>query len=186
MRQKNDAADAAAICEAVTRPNVRTTPIKTTDQQAARVMQRTHELLSRQRVTLINAVRGHLAEFGILAPAGPQHMSQLIERVADPTTSIPAVARNALNLLIDQLVELGKQIDQLEAGMKRRCKADHDGARLLAIPGHCHVVRSGRDEIVGPSWRDAVRAHHLPRLPLPSRGDPACRLALPPVQLEPA
>lgn len=135
VRQKNDAADAAAICEAVTRPSVRTTPIKTADQQAARVMQRTHELLSRQRVTLINAVRGHLAEFGILAPAGPQHMSQLIERVADPTTPIPALARNALNLLIDQLVELGKQIDQLEAGMKRRCKADPDGARLLAVPG---------------------------------------------------
>jgi transposase len=135
VRQKNDAADAAAICEAVTRPNVRTTPIKTTDQQASRVMQRTHELLSRQRVTLMNAVRGHLAEFGILAPAGPQHMGQLIERVADPTIPIPALARNALNVLIDQLVGLGKQIDQLEVAMKRRCKADPDGARLLAIPG---------------------------------------------------
>ena len=152
VRQKNDAADAAAICEAVTRPNVRTTPIKTADQQAARVMQRTHELLSRQRVTLINAVRGHLAEFGILAPAGPQHMSQLIERVADPTTPIPALARNALNLLIDQLVELGKQIDQLEAGMKRRCKADPDGARLLG----CAPAGGVRGRARSP-WRSAAR-----------------------------
>ena len=135
VRQKNDAADAAAICEAVTRPSVRTTPIKSEDQQAARVVQRTHELLSRQRVTLINAVRGHLAEFGIHAPVGPQHIGRLIERAADPATPIPAVAREALNLLIDQLVQLGRQIDQLEAQMKRRCKADPDGARLLAVPG---------------------------------------------------
>ena len=136
VRQKNDAADAAAICEAVTRPNVRTTPIKTAEQQAARVMQRTHELLSRQRVTLINAVRGHLAEFGILAPAGPQHMSQLIERVANPATPIPALARNALNVLIDQLVELGRQIDQLEAGDEAPLQERiPDGARLLAVPG---------------------------------------------------
>ncbi|NNM73708.1 hypothetical protein HJG44_15080 [Enterovirga sp. DB1703] len=63
VRQKNEGADAAAICEAVTRPNVRTTPVKSTDQQAARVVQRTHELLSRQRVTLIHGwVRLALAE----------------------------------------------------------------------------------------------------------------------------
>lgn len=134
-RQKNDAADAAAICEAVTRPSVRTTPIKTAEQQAARVTHRTHELLSRQRVTLINAIRGHMAEFGVLAPAGPQHVGRLIERIADPQTPIPAAAREALNVLVDQLVALGQQIDRLEAEMKRRCKADADGARLLGIPG---------------------------------------------------
>jgi transposase len=135
VRQKNDAADAAAICEAATRPNVRATPVKSAEQQAARVTQRTHELLSRQRVTLINAIRGHMAEFGILAPTGPQHMGRLIERIADPRAPIPAVAREALNVLVDQLVALGRQIDRLEAEMTRRCKADGDGARLLAIPG---------------------------------------------------
>ncbi len=87
-RHKNDAADAAAICEAVTRPSMRTTPIKTPAQQAARVVHRTHELLSRQRVTLINAIRGHMAEFGIMAPAGPQHVGRLIERLADPVNPI--------------------------------------------------------------------------------------------------
>lgn len=70
-RQKNDAADAAAICEAVTRPAVRTAPIKSLTQQALRVLHRTHELLSRQRVSLINAIRSHMAEFGVIAPAGP-------------------------------------------------------------------------------------------------------------------
>ncbi|MGG5890792.1 hypothetical protein ACLF3G_27245 [Falsiroseomonas sp. HC035] len=63
-------------------------------------------------MTLINAIRGHLAEFGILAPVGPQHMGRLIERVADPTTPIPAMAREALNQLIDQLVQLGQRIDR--------------------------------------------------------------------------
>ena len=104
VRRKNDAADAAAICEAVARPSVRTTPVKTADQQAARVVQRTHELLSRQRVTLINAIRGHMAEFGVLAPAGPQHVGRLIERIVDPQVQLPAAARGALNVLADQLV----------------------------------------------------------------------------------
>jgi transposase len=146
VRQKNDAADAAAICEAVTRPSVRTTPVKTAEQQAARVIHRTHELLSRQRVTLINAIRGHMAEFGVLAPVGPQHVAPLIERIADPEIPIPAAAREALNVLADQLVALGRQVDRLEAGMRRRCREDADGARLLTIPG------------VGPITASAVLA----------------------------
>lgn len=134
-RHKNDAADAAAICEAVTRPSMRTTPIKTPAQQAARVVHRTHELLSRQRVTLINAIRGHMAEFGIMAPAGPQHVGRLIERLADPVTPIPEAVRAALNVLADQLVALSTQIDGLETKMRERCKEDDDAARLLTIPG---------------------------------------------------
>jgi transposase len=134
-RQKNDAVAAAAICEAVTRPCVRTTRIKSVEQQAARVVHRTHEVLSRQRVTLINAIRGHLAEFGILAPAGPQHVGRLIERISDPRTSIPAAVRSALTVLAGQLAELTGQINKLEAGMARRCRSDADAARLVTIPG---------------------------------------------------
>lgn len=159
IRQKNDAADAAAICEAVTRPSVRTTTAKTVEQQAARVAHRAHELLSRQRVTLINAIRGHMAEFGILAPAGPQHVGRLIERLADPASPIPDSVREALNVLADQLVALTRQIDRMEAQMRRRCREDADAARLLTIPGigpitasaiiagvpHIHGFRSGRD-----------------------------------------
>ena len=135
VRQKNDFVDAAAICEAVTRPIVRQTPTKTVEQQAARVAQRTHELLSRQRVTLINALRGHMAEFGFLAPAGPQHVGRLIERLADPATAIPSTVRDALNVLFDQLVALGREIDRMEAQMRRSCRKDENAARLLTIPG---------------------------------------------------
>jgi transposase len=99
VRQKNDFVDAAAICEAETRPSVQQTPVKTVEQQAACVTQRTHELPSRQRVTLINALRGHMAEFGILAPAGAQHVGRLIEKLADHTAPIPSAVRGALNVL---------------------------------------------------------------------------------------
>jgi hypothetical protein len=95
VRRKNDAADAAAIREAVTRPSVRTTAVETAEQQAARVVHRTHEPLSRQRVTLINAIRSRMAEFGVLAPTGPQHVGRLIERIADPATALPDAARGA-------------------------------------------------------------------------------------------
>ncbi len=158
VRQKNDAADAAAICEAVTRPSVRTTPIKSIEQQAARVVHRAHELLSRQRVTLINAIRGHLAEFGVLAPAGTQNLGRLLERISNPETALPASVRKVLNVLADQLVALSKQIDAMEAQMRKRCREDADAARLVTIPGvgvitasailagvpDIHAFRSGR------------------------------------------
>ena len=86
-------------------------------------------------MTLINAVRGHLAEFGVLAPAGPQHVARLIERLCDPRTDIPQTVREALNLLVDQLVALEHQIDRIEITMARRCREDPDGARLLTVPG---------------------------------------------------
>jgi transposase len=134
-RQKTDAADAAAICEAATRPAVRSAPIKSLAQQAARVVHRTHELLSRQRVSLINAIRSHVAEFGIIAASGPQHVSPLIERISDPATPLPDMVRAALNILADQLVAMTKQINALEAQMQKHCRKEPEAARLLTIPG---------------------------------------------------
>jgi transposase len=134
-RQKNDAADAAAICEAVTRPAVRTAPIKSLPQQAARVVHRTHELLSRQRVSLINAIRSHMAEFGVVAAAGPQHVGPLIERISDPATPLPDMVRAALSILADQLVDLTVQINALEAQMRKQCRTEPEAVRLLTIPG---------------------------------------------------
>ncbi|WP_084584692.1 IS110 family transposase [Sphingomonas azotifigens] len=157
-RQKNDAADAAAICEAVTRPAVRTTPVKSVDQQAARVLQRAHELLARQRVKLINAMRGHMAEFGVIVPSGTQNLNRLMERISDPDAALPASVRVVLNILADQMVGLTKQLDAMEAQMRKRCREDADAARLITIPGvgiitactvlasvpNIHAFRSGR------------------------------------------
>src|SRR5213076_271118 len=82
-RNKHDAADAEAICEAVRRPTMRFVPIKTAEQQAAVLLHRGRERLVRQRTTLVNALRAHLAEFGVVAPAGLRNVSQLIAIVRD-------------------------------------------------------------------------------------------------------
>jgi transposase len=76
-RSKNDAADAAAICEAVTRPSMRFVPIKSSDQQAVLMLHRTRDLLIRQRTQLINALRAHLAEFGLVAETGREGLASL-------------------------------------------------------------------------------------------------------------
>src|SRR5271155_3363775 len=80
-RQKNDAADAEAICEAVTRPTMRFVAVKSAERQSVLVLHRSRELLVRQRTMLINAIRGHCAEFGIIAPQGAHRAAELIERI---------------------------------------------------------------------------------------------------------
>ena len=96
-RQKNDAADAEAICEAVTRPNMRFVPVKTEDQQAVLVLHRSRDLLMRQRTMILNASRAHLAEFGMIAAQGPVKVVDLVRRLSDPDDGLdlPALARSA-------------------------------------------------------------------------------------------
>ena len=77
-RNKNDAADAEAICEAVTRPSMRFVPVKNADQQSVLMLHRTRKLLVRQRTMLVNAMRAHMAEFGIIAPQGLPHVESLL------------------------------------------------------------------------------------------------------------
>jgi transposase len=96
-RQKNDAADAEAICEAVTRPNMRFVPIKTPEQQGVMVLHRTRELLIRQRTMMLNALRSHLAEFGIVAAKGPRNVMGLVAELrAGEHVNLPEIARTAL------------------------------------------------------------------------------------------
>lgn len=194
VRQKNDAADAAAICEAVTRPTVRTTPVKTVDQQAARVLQRAHELLARQRVKLMNAIRGHMAEFGVVVPAGTQNLGRLLERISDPEAPLPSSVRTVLNILADQMIALSKELDAMEAQMRKRCRDDADAARLITIPGvgvitacailagvpDIHAFRSGRGFA---AWLGLVprqtSSGGKPRLGrITKMGDPAIRRLL--------
>src|SRR2546430_2987382 len=107
-RNKTDAADAEAICEAVRRPTMRFVPIKTAEQQAAVLLHRGRERLVRQRTTLVNALRAHLAEFGVVAPAGLRNVSQLIAIVRDASDRrLPDLARPVLRVLATQ-VELAK------------------------------------------------------------------------------
>ncbi len=110
-RQKNDAADAKAICEAVQRPNMRFVPTKTADQQACLTLHRTRHLFIRQQTAVINAIRAHLAEFGIVARVGRGGMDELLKVIADPDDErIPEIARACLAALGDQLQRLRMQI----------------------------------------------------------------------------
>jgi transposase len=135
-RSKTDAADAAAICEAVARPSMRFVPIKTADQQAALSQHRVRDLLVRQRTMLINALRGHLGEFGIIGPVGRHHVAEL-ERalaIADETT-VPALAREALQTLIAELHSLDQRIKAIEVAIVRENKTNAVSRRLTTIPG---------------------------------------------------
>jgi transposase len=142
-RNKNDAADAAAICEAVSRPSMRFVPIKTVEQQADTVAHKTRQILIKQRTMAMNSLRSLMAEFGVIVPQGPQHIGKLLASLADPEdTSIPAVARTALNPLGEMLLELEKQIDVLEKDIKRRARANPTARRLDAIPGYGAMLSS--------------------------------------------
>src|SRR5882757_6535009 len=113
-RGKNDAADAAAICEAVTRPSMRFVPIKSVEQQAALMLHRARDLLIRQRTQLINALRAHLAELGMVAATGREGLKKLLAIVAGRTEEqLPGPMRQALQALIAQLEALQQQIDRL-------------------------------------------------------------------------
>ena len=134
-RQKNDAADAEGICEAVQRPSMRFVPVKSEQTQASAMVFRARDLVVRQRIQLINALRGHLAEFGIIAPQGPSHVPRLIEFVRNPASGLPDTARSVLNILIDALHVLEEKVKLLDKEIAKRSQEDEDARRLATIPG---------------------------------------------------
>src|SRR5215468_10848952 len=107
-RQKSDAIDAEAICEAALRPNMRFVTVKSEEQQAASLVFRTRDLLVRQRTQIINAIRGHLTEYGWIAPKGPSHVTMLADLLEEEemANSLPEVARAMFRLMLDLLAGL--------------------------------------------------------------------------------
>jgi transposase len=135
-RQKNDAADAEAICEAVARPSMRFVTVKSAERQGVLVLHRTRELLVRQRTMLINAIRGHCAEFGMIAPQGARRSAELIEQVrAAEASALPDLARSTLLMLAGQLVALAGQIHALDRQLMVWHRQDAASQRLATIPG---------------------------------------------------
>jgi len=136
-RSKTDAADAAGICEAVTRPSMRFVPVKTVESQAAIMLHRSRDLLVRQRTQLINALRAHLAEVGLVAAAGVDGLKSLLAiiREAGETGQLPGPMRQALQPLVDQLAALQAQIGQLERSIHAQHRASDVSRRLETIPG---------------------------------------------------
>ena len=120
-RGKNDAADAAAICEAVTRPSMRFVPIKSVEQQSALMLHRARQLLVRQRTMLSNAIRGHLSELGIVSAKGRNGADELLEIIADDADSrIPLAARSVLKILAAQYTTLGAEMLHIRAVLKSK------------------------------------------------------------------
>lgn len=135
-RGKTDAADAEAICEAVTRKTMRFVPIKSADQQAAAMVLKTRALLVRQQTQAINALRAHLSELGVIAATGPAKVAALIEIVRDETDArLPKAARFALTEIADQIEALRQRIGKLERDIVAEAKRDEDMRRLTTIPG---------------------------------------------------
>ena len=134
-RQKNDMADAEAICEAAQRPTMRFVEPKSAAAQGAAVVFRNRDLLVRQRTQLIKALRGHLAEFGFVVRQGAGHAGKLVELVGDPGSEIPEVARPALAVIADMLQMIQSKIALLDREISKRAKEDATAKRLMTIPG---------------------------------------------------
>jgi transposase len=136
-RQKNDAADAAAICEAVTRPSMRFVPVKTPQQQATLSVHRTRDLLIGQRTQIINAIRAHLAEFGLVAEQGRDGLARLMAMASDDSAlqALPIALLQTVRVMIAQLASLQQQISELDHCIKAQHRASDVSRRLESIPG---------------------------------------------------
>lgn len=142
-RQKNDAADAEAICEAVTRPTMRFVEIKSAEQQSAMVLHRVRLTLMRQRTQLSNAIRGHMAEYGLVAPVGRNGLAQLITVIGNRADDrIPDLARGCLAMLVSQLQMLNEQILETDRHVRASARATEVGRRLMEVPGVGPVLAS--------------------------------------------
>ena len=142
-RNKNDAADAEAICEAVRRPTMRFVRVKSAEQQGHLMQHRTRDLLIRQRTQLINAMRSHLAELGIVAAQGREGLKKLLEFIAAPDDDqLPINARASLMMLAAQLQALQTLIGSIEKRIIAQHRANEASRRLETIPGIGHLGAS--------------------------------------------
>lgn len=169
-RQKNDMADAEAICEAAQRPTMRFVAVKSEAKQAAAVIFRTRDVLVGQRTQIINALRGHLSEYGLIAPQGASHVERLVVQVEDPASGIPQSARSCLLRLVEMLRHLRNGIAELDREIAARAKADEVARRLMTVPG------------IGPLVATAIEALAPPPETFRSGRDFAAWIGLTPVQ----
>jgi transposase len=132
-RGKNDAADAEALCEAMSRPTMRFVPVKTAEQQATLMLVGVRDRLIRNRTQLANAIRGHAAEFGLTAAKGMAHLVPLIERI-QADESLPALARELFAMQAEEYEQLQAQIVEVDAKLMAWHKADECSRRLTKIP----------------------------------------------------
>jgi transposase len=152
-RSKNDANDAAAICEAVTRPSMRFVPIKSEQQQSGLMLHRSRQLLVRQRTMLSNAIRGHMAELGIISAKGRNGTAELLEAIANADDDrIPAVARLSLDALARQYANTTAEIIAIEKHIHAWHRSCEESRRLEDVPGIGPIVATALVAEVG-DWK---------------------------------
>lgn len=149
-RQKNDMADAEAICEAASRANMRFVPVKSAEKQASAIAFKTRDLLVRQRSQTINALRGHVGEFGVVAPQGVVHAMRLGEWVKSEACDLPAAARSMCLLLVETIERLTAQIEDLNKAIAQRAKQDETARRLMTIPGFGPIIATALEAMAPP------------------------------------
>jgi transposase len=152
-RNKNDAADAEAICEAVTRPTMRFVAVKSAEQQSVLMLHRTRELLVRQRTMLVNAIRAHMAEFGVVARTGLPQVKELLAVITDEADErIPPLARTCLEGLARQLLSLEREIVGAEKRIHAWRRTNEESRRLETTPGIGPITASAlASSIANPS-----------------------------------
>lgn len=152
-RSKNDANDAAAICEAVTRPSMRFVPAKSEQQQSGLMLHRSRQLLVRQRTMLSNAIRGHMAELGVISAKGRNGTAELLKIVANEDDDrLPAVARFSLDVLARQYVIITAEIGAIEKRIHAWHRSCEESRRLEEIPGIGPIVATALVAEVG-DWK---------------------------------
>jgi transposase len=169
-RQKNDANDAEAITEAAVRPTMRFVPVKTAVQQSRSMVFKTRDLLVRQRNQLINALRGHLMEYGIIAPPGRNFVKKLAEQIENPESGLPPIVVELSRVHLDQLSVCTDKIVVMERRLKDEAKSDPETIRLQTAPG------------IGPVSAMAIKAFAPPLEGFKRGRDFAAWLGLVPVQ----
>jgi transposase len=171
-RNKNDAADAAAICEAVSRPGMRFVAVKSEMQQAAAGVHKVRELLVKQRTMLINALRGLMAEFGVIAGKGPQHVDELKAALRDGADArIAEPLRGALEQLARSLERLQVEIELLDKRILRWGRDDPTCRRLTTIPGYGPILASAMAAIAIDPGAFSSGRHFAASLGLAPRQD---------------
>lgn len=167
---KNDAADAEAICEAAVRPSMRFVRPKTPDQQAMQMLHRARDLLIRQRTMLVNALRGHLAEFGITVGHGIGNVTALLTKFAESRASLPDLAGDVIDALTRRLNDLQSEIETLNSKMLSWHRSNEASVRLSEIPGVGPVIATALVAKVGDASQFASARHFAAWLGLVPRG----------------
>jgi transposase len=148
-RNKNDAADAEGICEAVTRPTMRFVPVKSADVQSMLMLHRARQLLVRQRTAQVSAIRAHLAEYGIVAPKGRAHVRDLLAVLESRRDLVPDLARQTLFLLAQTIASLSEQVRKIEIELMAWHRTNVVSRRLETIPGIGFITATALAATVG-------------------------------------